>query len=165
MRTMRDSEERGIIKRVKMFADRCTQRGMELLEPLRDEVYGNSSDPQNDLLPQFVEVMERLLPVVSKKEAADMTMRELSNAVGMEVQPFYQLVTSNIYKSPRTLVRKMMLQKAMELLNTSDMDTAAIADACGFASPNYFIGAFFGQMKMTPKEYVEQRTKRKGLED
>ena len=165
MRTMRDSEERGIIKRVKMFADRCTQRGMELLEPLRDEVYGNSSDPQNDLSPQFVEVMERLLPVVSRKEAADMTMRELSNAVGMEVQPFYQLVTSNIYKSPRTLVRKMMLQKAMELLNTSDMDTAAIADACGFASPNYFIGAFFGQMKMTPKEYVEQRTKRKGLED
>lgn len=165
MRTMRDSEERGILKRVKMFADRCTQRGMDLLEPLQDEVYGVSADPQSDLSPQFLEVMERMFPLVAKKEAEQMTMRELSNAVGMEVKSFYQLITSNIYKSPRTLVRKMMLQKAVVLLDTTNMDTAAIAEACGFASPNYFISVFFRQMKMTPKEYAEQKMMRKGKDD
>ena len=165
MRTMRDSEERGILKRVKMFADRCTQRGMDLLEPLQDEVYGFSADPQSDLSPQFLEVMERMFPLVAKKEAEQMTMRELSNAVGMEVKSFYQLITSNIYKSPRTLVRKMMLQKAVVLLDTTNMDTAAIAEACGFASPNYFISVFFRQMKMTPKEYAEQKMMRKGKDD
>ncbi len=162
MRTMRDSEERGVIKRVKMFADRCTQRGMEVLEPQHEEIYGISSDPQRDLSPQFIEVMERLLPLVSAKEASQLTMRELSNAAGMEVQPFYQLITANIYKSPRTLVRKMMLQKAVELLDTTNMDTAAIAEACGFISPNYLIGAFFSQMKMTPREYAGQKMMRKG---
>ena len=106
-----------------------------------------------------------MFPLVAKKEAEQMTMRELSNAVGMEVKSFYQLITSNIYKSPRTLVRKMMLQKAVVLLDTTNMDTAAIAEACGFASPNYFISVFFRQMKMTPKEYAEQKMMRKGKDD
>ena len=162
MRTMRDSEERGIIKRVKMFADRCTQRGMDLLEPLHEEVYGVSADPQSDLSPQFVEVMERMLPLVSNKSASELTMRELSNAADMEVKPFYQLITSNIFKSPRTLVRKMMLKKAEELLDTTDMEIDAIAEACGFSTPNYFIAAFFGQTKMTPKEFRKQKKTRKG---
>ena len=162
MRTMRDSEERGIIKRVKMFADRCTQRGMDLLEPLHEEVYGVSADPQSDLSPQFVEVMERMLPLVSNKSASELTMRELSNAAAMEVKPFYQLITSNIFKSPRTLVRKMMLKKAEELLDTTDMEIDAIAETCGFSTPNYFIAAFFGQTKMTPKEFRKQKKTRKG---
>ena len=165
MRTMRDSEERGIIKRVKMFADRCTQRGMDILEPLHEEVHGVSADPQNDLSPQFLEVMERIIPLVSKKSASELTMRELSNVAGMEVKPFYQLITSNIFKSPRTLVQRMMLKKAVELLDTTDMEIGAIAEACGFSTPNYFIATFFGEKKITPKEYKEQRLTRKGLTD
>ena len=81
----------------------------------------------------------------------------------MDVQPFYQLMTGNIYKSPRTLVRKMMLQKSKELLDTTDMDEGAIAEACGFVSANYFIGAFYGMTKMTPKEYRNQKKTRKGI--
>ena len=163
MRTMRDSEERGIIKRVKVFADRCMQREIEVLEPTHEEIYGVATDMQNDLSPQFIDVMERMLPLVSKKSAADLTMRELGTAVGMDVQPFYQLMTGNIYKSPRTLVRKMMLQKSKELLDTTDMDEGAIAEACGFVSANYFIGAFYGMTKMTPKEYRNQKKTRKGI--
>ena len=122
------------------------------MEPIPEEVYG-MGDPQNDLSAEFMETMTKMLPVLTSKEASRITMRELSDVVGMDVQKLYQLVTANIYKSPRPLARKIMLAKATEMLKTTKMSVAEISDACGFATPNYFIATFYHQNKMTPEHY------------
>lgn len=157
MRVMRNSEEQGIIKRIRSFAERCSRHGGELLEPTQEEVFGYDTNPQNELSPEFNATMMKIMPQVLSKESSQVTMRDLSNAAGMDVQKFYQLITANIYKSPRGLAVQVMLKEAVKLLETSSMDVAEIADACGFVSPNYFIATFFHHKKMTPEQFRHKK--------
>lgn len=153
MRAIRNSEEQNIIKKIRNFADRCSLRGGELLEPIPEDVHGFGSDPQNELSPEFVNTMSKLIPTVLSKDSSRMTMRELSSEAGLNIQDFYQLITANIYKSPRTLARKLMLSKAVNLLENTDKSIREISEVCGFVSPNYFIAMFYHQMKITPEKY------------
>ena len=165
MRAIRNSQEQNLIKRIKNYAERCTQRGGELLEPVPEEIYGFGGDPQNELAPEFMDTMIKMMPVLLSKDASKMTMRELSSEVGMNVQKFYQLITANIYKSPRSLARKMMLMKASGMLETTDKSIGEIADACGFVTPNYFIAMFYHQTKMTPEHYRSRHGMKKVIGD
>ena len=162
MRAIRNSQEQGIIKRIKNFAERCNQQG-ESFEPIPEEVYGLGVDPQNNLSAEFMDTMIKMLPVLNSKDASKMTMRELSSEAGMDVQKFYQLITANIYKSPRPLARKIMLTKATEMLETTEMSIVDISNICGFVSPNYFIATFYHQTKMTPEYYRRKLARKKGL--
>ncbi len=160
MMVIRNSQEQSIIKRIKTFAERCSQRGGELLEPIPEEVYGFGGDPQSELTPEFVDTMIKMMPVLLSKDASKMTMRELSSNAGMNVQKFYQLITANIYKSPRLLAKKLMLAKATEMLESTEMSIGEIAQTCGFVTPNYFIAMFCHQTKTTPDQYRSKHIKK-----
>ena len=157
MRTLRNSQEQNVIKRIKTFAERSAMLGTDKLEPIPEEIYGFGGDPQNELASDFMDMMEKLIPVVLSKDTERMTMRELSGIANMNVQKFYRMIMANIYKSPRALARKMMLSKAATMLESSDKSIQEIADACGFATPNYFIAMFYHQMKTTPERYRSRR--------
>ena len=159
MRTLRNSQEQNVVKRIKTFAERSAMLGSEKLEPIPEEIYGFSSDPQNELDPEFMGMMEKLIPIVLSRNTERMTMRDLSSEAGMNVQRFYRLVMANIYKSPRALAKKMMLSKATKMLESSDKSIQEIADACGYATPNYFIAMFYHQMKTTPERYRSRKSK------
>ena len=66
------------------------------------------------------------------------------------------MVSENIHKSPRVLVRSMRVDKVAEMLRTTDLSIDAIAEECGFVSPNYMIAKFYHKFKMTPREYREE---------
>jgi len=156
MRTMRNSEEQGVIKRVKNFSERCLRHGGKngsMMEPIPDETHGYVVDSQNDLSPEFEHVMMKIMPLAQEKKASELTMRELSSIAGMDVAKFYQLIIANIYKSPRPLARKLMLKRAAVLLETTDDSLDEIAYECGFVSANYLIASFYRYKKMTPETY------------
>ena len=157
MRTLRNSQEQNVIKRIKTFAERSAMLGSEKLEPIPEEIYGFGGDPQNELAPEFMDMMEKLIPTVLSRDTQRMTMRELSSVAGLNVQMFYRMVMANIYKSPRALAKKMMLSKAAEMLVNTDKSIGEIADTCGFSTPNYFIATFFHQMGNTPEKYRSKR--------
>lgn len=153
MRALRNSQEQSVIKRIKFFAERSSLSSGELLEPIPDEIYGFGGDPQNELTPEFMDTMEKMIPTVLSKDISQMTMRELSNVAGMNVQNFYRMVMANIYKSPRALAKKMRLSKAKDMLEHTEMSIGEISEKCGFATPNYFIAMFYHQMNTTPEKY------------
>ena len=159
MRTKRNLQEQGIVRQVLNFAEHCGKEDAVLLEPVPDE-YGVDEQAihQNDLTPEFIAMMEKIIPKVIKKNSEKMTMRDLSAAAEMELQPFYQLVLGNIFKSHRPLAKSMMLKKAMKLLTTTEKDLEQIAKECGFVSTNYFIGIFYHQYRMTPEIYRRQHS-------
>lgn len=157
MRAMRNSEEVTLLKRIHNFAERCNDRRDFILEPVPEEVRGEVIDSQNELSAEFIETMIRIMPAVLSEKASRLTMRSLSEVAGIDVQHFYSLVTSNIYKSPRLLVHTMMLRKAEEMLRKSVKPIDMIAKECGFVSPNYFIASFYHAHQMTPAEYREKR--------
>ena len=159
MRTKRNLQEQGIVRQVMNFAERCGKEDTVLLEPVPDE-YGvdEQSIHQNDLTPEFIAMMEKIIPKVIKKNSEKMTMRDLSAAAEMELQPFYQLVLGNIFKSHRPLAKSMMLKKAVKMLTMTEKDLEQIAKECGFVSTNYFIGIFYHQYRMTPEIYRRQHS-------
>lgn len=165
MRAIRNAQEQSIIKRIKNFLERCELQNGEFLEPIPEEVYGFDPDPQNELTPEFMDTMIKMTPILCSKDASRITMRELSSVAGMDVQKFYQMITANIYKSPRPLARKMMLSKAINLVKNTEMDIKTIAKACGFVSPNYFIAMFYHLLKNTPEQYRKMHGLKTASED
>ena len=129
--------------------------------PIPEEIYGFGPDPHNEITPEFMDTMLKMSPILQSKDASKITMRELSNAAGMNVQNFYQMIIANIYKTPRPLARKIMLSKAIDLLRDTEMDIETIAKTCGFVSPNYFIAMFYHQMKNTPEQYRKKHGQKK----
>ena len=159
LKAMRDSGEVGLIRRIRNFAERCSNRSGELLEPSSEEMAGVTSQ-HNDPSPEFVETMLKIMPRLLSAKQSELTMRDLSDQAGLKVQNFYSLVNANIYKSPRSLTRTMMLKRAENLLTTSDKTIDKIAEECNFITPNYFIALFFHTYQMTPLEYRKKHHKK-----
>ena len=160
MRAARNSQEQGIVRQIRNFAEHCSKENTVLLEPANDEYAdGEQELHQNELTPEFVAMMEKIMPTVMKRAGEKLTMRELSDLAGMELQPFYQLVLGNIFKSHRPLAKTMMLKKAVKMLTMTEKDLEQIARECGFVSTNYFIGIFYHQYRMTPEVYRQQNSR------
>ena len=153
MFTMRGTQERPLLKNIRRFAERCTIRGNELLEPSIDEIHGRYDDNRMGLDPAFIEMMIKLMPYVMSKPENSLTMRELGRESGMEIQKFYKLITANIYKSPRPMALSMMLEKGIEMMRTTNKSVEEIASELGFVSPNFFVATFYQKMHQTPEEY------------
>ena len=158
MRSRRISEEKNIIRRIKLFAERCIHTNNEVLSPLADEISGSGGDASNNLSDEFMQTMLKLLEFVNGRRVSQMSMQMLSEKAGMDLQAFYTLINSNIYKNPRELVKRVMMNRAKDMLTTSGDDVADIAAKCGFASPNYFIASFFHENHMLPEEYRRMAT-------
>jgi AraC-like DNA-binding protein len=150
------SGEQRIIKRICSIAKSCVNKGELLMEPSVEEMNGEEISQQDEVDDQFIKVMEKIIPfVTAAQKQSRISMRQLSAEAGLDVQAFYQLVSDNIYKSPRSLYRKVMLERAEKLLKNRAMPLDMIAEECGFVSANYFIAVFYHNHQMTPAEYRE----------
>lgn len=165
MFTMRDTQERPLLKNIRRFAERCTTSGSEALEPSIEEMHGRYDDHQMGLDPEFIEMMIKLMPYVMSKPESSLTMRELGKESGLEIQKFYKLITANIYKSPRPMALSMMMEKGVEMLRTTNKSVEEVANELGFVSPNYFLAAFYQKMKKTPEEYRKRHTVKSVVKD
>lgn len=154
MRARRNSEEQGILKRIKAFADRCDAKNNIVLEPLPDEVSNTGLSSMGDYSPEFMKTMIAIIPTVLSKDIKSLSMRELSNVAGMRLADFYSLITSNVYKNPRPVALQMMLSRASKMLKVDRLkDIAKISEECGFITPNFFIASFYHKYHMTPEQY------------
>lgn len=155
MRVRRNSEEGDIIRKIRFFAERCEDYANRPLTPVGEDLSG-ASDSADKLNPEFIDIMIKLIPFINTHNERQLNMRQLSEAGGVDIVKLYGIVSGNLYKNPRELARVINLQKAAELLSTTDMSIEQIAMECKFYTPNYFIGNFFHEYKMTPQEYRRQ---------
>ena len=153
MRERRNHEEGDIISKICVFVERAESFENEKLAPKPDE-YGKAAEK---LAPEFIDIMQKLIPYVRESRRDMLSMHKLGEVADVDIVKLYEIVTTNIYKSPRDMIRKLRLQKAAELLATTDKTIEQISDECGFYTPNYFMGNFFHEYKQTPREYREER--------
>jgi len=157
MRVRRNSEEGDIIRKIQFFAERCDKYSKLPLTRVGEDWSGSSaSDSEEKLSPEFISLMQKLMPFISSRHERKLNMRQLSKVGGVDIVKLYGIVSGNLYKNPREMARVIKLHKAAELLRTSDKSIEQIAVECNFYTPNYFIGSFFHEYKMTPQEYREQ---------
>ena len=156
LRAQRDSEESMLIKRIYNFVERC-ENTSEILEPAAEEYSAVADEAMSELDPKFVKAMDKVKLLVMSEKKKKMTMRRLSSVAGISGKEFYQLVTANIFKSPRVLIKKARLEEGEKLLRNTRMTIDEIAEKCGFISANYFIASFFQKNRVTPHQYREKR--------
>lgn len=157
MKAHRISEEKGFLRRIKMFADSSNPED-EVIAPLFEEISGGN-DSSMTLSEEFVQTMLKLLDYVKDKRVTQLSMKKLSEKAEMDLQSFFTLINSNIYKNPHELVKRVMLNRAEKMLCTTSEDIADIAEKCRFSSPNYFIASFFRKYHMLPEEYRQEKMK------
>jgi AraC-like DNA-binding protein len=67
------------------------------------------------------------------------------------------MITANIFKSPRVLIKRNRLAQAERMLRNTKATVDEIAKECGFVSANYFIASFYQKYKTTPQQYRQKR--------
>ena len=156
LKLKRNSEESDVLSRIKLFVERCDTYGREKLAPTQEEIYGTDLESRLSLSSDFVDVMLKIIPYVHERNGRSFTMHMLANATDMDVIELYEMISENIHKSPRVLIRSMRIDKVAELLRTTDKTVEEIAVECDFVSPNYMIAKFYHRFKMTPRDYREE---------
>ncbi|MBR1687461.1 MAG: helix-turn-helix domain-containing protein, partial [Prevotella sp.] len=151
LRLRRNNDEADLLKRIKNFVERCDSYGGEVLAPKPEN--GGDNAEESGMDSEFVEAMLRVVPYVNKNADRRLTMHELATTAGVELPRFYELISANLYKNPRQLAQTLRLQRAAEMLRTTDMSIEDIANECGFVTPNYFIAGFFHHFGATPQDY------------
>ena len=159
MRATRNSQEQGVVRQIRNFAEHCSRTDTVLLEPIPDEYHQTEVSTLNALTPEFIATMEKIMPMVLSKDIDDLSMRDLCTEAKMDLQAFYKVILGNIYKSPRPLAKTLMLKNAEELLVTTEKDIDEISTECGFVTPNFFIATFYHEHKMTPEIYRRQNSR------
>ena len=148
-----NSGEGDMVRKIVSFIERSQELLKKEMMPSIEDATDGTKDSRNVPSPEFVDAMTRLIPYVLERKNAHFSMHQLSTEAGVDVARFYDIISGNLYKTPRSLSRMLRLRKAAELLRTSDLSVDKIADECGFYTPNFFIGNFFHEYKMTPIEY------------
>ena len=75
----------------------------------------------------------------------------------MSGKDFYAMITANIFKSPRMLIKRNRLMQAERMLRNTKAPIEEVAKECGFVSANYFIASFYQKYKTTPQQYRQKR--------
>ena len=142
-----------MLKRLEAFAERCHAYDNELLSPQTDELLSGIHEPE--LSADFIEIMAKLLPyIISNKNK--LTFHEMCKICDTDIVNLNKIMSSNLYKSPRSLMMFMRLDKAARLLKTTNKTIEEISEECQFYTPNFFIGNFYHRYKMTPIQYRNQ---------
>jgi AraC-like DNA-binding protein len=157
MRTKRNAEEGDIMKKLNSFVDRCNAINAEELTQNADDLYGDRLNTGTSLSSDFVELMLRLMPYIQANNG-QVSLHQLSKVGKIDIVPLYEILSANLYKSPRGLSRMYRLRRAAKLLRTTQKSVEEIATECGFYTPNYFMGNFFHEYKLTPREYREEHS-------
>ena len=154
LKMKRNNAESDVISRIESFVTRCDGFNHEKLTPTQEEIYG--TDAESNLSDDFVDAMLKIIPYVHERNGRHFSMHMLANATDLDVIGLYEMISENIYKSPRVLILYMRIDKVAEQLRTTDKTVEQIAIDCGFVSPNYMIAKFYHRFKMTPRDYREE---------
>jgi AraC-like DNA-binding protein len=159
MKARRNLEESDMIRKIMSFVERCDSFSTEILAPGPEELHGElGNSDEVKLSAEFVEKMMKLIPFIHNTKD-QLTMSQLSEVAGMTIVELHNMMTDNMHKSPKALACQFRLERAAEMLLTTDKSADQISTECGFHTPNYFMGCFFHRYKLTTREYQAEYRK------
>jgi len=105
---------------------------------------------QNAALPSIV---ARALKIIRAESAGTLTRAEVARKAGVSPSHLAELLQERTGRSFTELVREARIDRACELLRTTERSIAAIAAECGFCDQSYFTHVFLKLKDATPKQY------------
>lgn len=83
----------------------------------------------------------------------DFNVERLSKTMNLSPSQLQRKIFALTERKPVQIIRDLRLQKAKELLRTTDLTVAEIAWQTGFNDPSYFTRLFTREMQVTPSEW------------
>ena len=115
IRDIRDTVQDGIKTLDSMLAQKRDNTALlKTLTGMEDEMLdGDLSAFTEDVVDvAFVNAMVKVVPYVNSHEDQEITMMRLAEVAQMEVNDFYEVISSNLYKSPRMVAQKLRMQRS-----------------------------------------------------
>lgn len=103
---------------------------------------------------QFIEKIHRI--VEENLENSDFNIDTIAVKLGLSRSTFFKKLKGLTGFAPVDLVKEIRLNKAIELMKTTDMGISEIALAVGFRDAGYFGKCFRKKYNQTPREYVSE---------
>jgi len=83
---------------------------------------------------------------------SDLTIQQIAESLGVSYSNFRKLFKEYTGLSPATYQQDLRLQRAKELLTTTDLSVKEVAYRLNFESPDYFSAKFKAKMGVKPSE-------------
>lgn len=109
----------------------------------------NDNDSQSDA--KFMAIVSK--EVFSRLGDTDFTVDTLCGIVCMSRTSFYTRLKGITGYTPSDFIRKCRLERAKQLLATTDHSVTEIAEQCGFSDAKYFRTVFHKHIGTSPTEY------------
>ena len=100
-------------------------------------------------------VIEQTISYIHQNLSEELTLEALAKRAKFSPIYFHKLFKASTGKNLHEYVEEQRIQKAIDLLISTDMTLTQIAYECGFSSQSYFSYAFKKKKKMTPREYAK----------
>jgi len=95
----------------------------------------------------------RALGIIREESGGSLTRAAVARKAGVSPAHLAQLLSERTGRSFTELVREARIDRACELLRSTEHSMAAIAAECGFCDQSYFTHVFQRLKKVTPKQY------------
>ena len=98
----------------------------------------------------------RAVDYMGKNYAERITLDELAACCHVSRRHFFRLFEQAVGVAPMEYLKKVRLQKAAEMLLTSDANVTEVAFACGFNDSNYFSSLYHKEFGMAPSRFKRE---------
>ncbi len=102
------------------------------------------------------EMIEKVIKYIKANLASDLSLNTVAEYASFSPIHFHNCFKRSTGKTLREFVEEQRLQKAINLLISTDMTLSEIAYECGFSSQSYFSSVFKQKMKTTPRKYAKE---------
>lgn len=153
LRLKRNVGEYELIRRIDGFISRAESCRTEKQCQDRDDIVGSDIDRRADVDRRFIDILLELIPYSKNGELDHNVLLHTSERHRLRLTEMYDLISSNIFKSPRMLTLAILLENASKQLRETDMPIESIAANNHFSTPNYFVASFYRRYGMTPAQW------------
>ncbi|MEE4143943.1 MAG: helix-turn-helix domain-containing protein [Halieaceae bacterium] len=135
----------------------CDERFMAMLvSVMMEQVYRSLTTPETrGFNPRHIHYsrLQAVLNHIRDHPGGDLSVTALAAKAGVSVAHFRRLFRDAMGSPPHRYVLASRLEKARNLLATTSLPIAHIAEECGFSSQSHFTACFRAAHASTPAEY------------
>lgn len=106
--------------------------------------------------------MQKMLSFINDNYSKDITLSDIAGAASISKSEASRCFQSYLATSPVSYLLNYRIQKAMQLLRSTEMTVEAVSMECRFGSSAYFCKLFRARTGLTPKQYRNSGMAKKG---
>lgn len=119
-----------------------------------EEEYYIQISPVPQSAPQKMDQLRPVLEFIDMHYADPITLEDLSHLAGMTPKYFCRYFRAVIHRTPMDYLNFYRVERACQLLGSSELSVSEVGYCCGFNDSSYFIKTFKKYMGITPKQYA-----------